>query len=308
MPTSPVYATPEGTHPLPHSSHLLANPYSSVPVPITSAEYSSIQQRAVSGRQSGFATISRTPSIPNGDLIKSMEEEMGHSTTHTIQPRLESGNSMPARPVVSTFTSPQPSAFCKEDLQSFLIHKSQTSASTEDQTVISKGTVERTQAPTVQRRLSKQKPPPEIFNTSSESYGDIDFSGPNFSQKTSAKSHNHDNLQQQQQKQTPANSSSGETGKFPSMKKNIITNPNAIKKVNTSNGGYTPVKPSSSVSPNIGYFANGHYYDPNPIREPEADVYAPGSTLSDRSNVMSTFLGDGPLSRTPSSSDRSDDE
>lgn len=56
-----------------------------------------------------------------------------------------------------------------------------------------------------------------------------------------------------------------------------------------------------SKSKSVGYFANGRYYDPNPM--PETEVYAPASSYSDRSTApLSTFMPDRPRSRSLSSS------
>nr|KAG5710392.1 hypothetical protein BaRGS_022210 [Batillaria attramentaria] len=55
-----------------------------------------------------------------------------------------------------------------------------------------------------------------------------------------------------------------------------------------------------------GYFANGRYYDPNPM--PQTEVYAPASSYSDRSTApLSTFIPDRPRSRSLSSSEPSSD-
>ena len=54
----------------------------------------------------------------------------------------------------------------------------------------------------------------------------------------------------------------------------------------------------------VGYFANGRYYDPNPM--PHTEVYAPASSYSDRSTApLSTFVPDRPRSRSLSSSEAS---
>ena len=88
-------------------------------------------------------------------------------------------------------------------------------------------------------------------------------------------------------------------GKLRKNSSHIITNPKAMKK-SSSSVSSKPLK-SPTSAPNIGYFANGHYYDPNPMPvTSDPEVYAPGSNYSDRSNVMSTFLGDLPISRTAS--------
>ena len=78
-------------------------------------------------------------------------------------------------------------------------------------------------------------------------------------------------------------------------------------------GGYahpvvTPNRQASEVSKprnkSMGYFANGRYYDPNPM--PQTEVYAPVSSYSDRSTApLSTFIPDRPRSRSLSSSERS---
>ena len=95
-------------------------------------------------------------------------------------------------------------------------------------------------------------------------------------------------------------------------KKNIITNPNAIQ----GSSSFASVlglggkkSKQATPAPTTGYFANGHFYDPNPmpVEAVDGEVYAPGSNYSDHSNVMSTFLGDLPRSRSPSSSNRSED-
>ncbi|KAK7113582.1 uncharacterized protein [Littorina saxatilis] len=63
-------------------------------------------------------------------------------------------------------------------------------------------------------------------------------------------------------------------------------------------------KSSKPKNKSIGYFANGRYYDPNPMPEPE--VYAPASSYSDRSTAhLSTFIPDRPRSRSLSSSEAS---
>nr|XP_022314184.1 uncharacterized protein LOC111118831 isoform X1 [Crassostrea virginica]XP_022314185.1 uncharacterized protein LOC111118831 isoform X1 [Crassostrea virginica] len=55
------------------------------------------------------------------------------------------------------------------------------------------------------------------------------------------------------------------------------------------------VSSSKSNDSSLGYFRNGHYYDPGP----NPDVYAPASSYSDRSTkLLSTFQSD--LRRTPS--------
>ena len=97
-----------------------------------------------------------------------------------------------------------------------------------------------------------------------------------------------------------------------SSKKNIITNPNAMKGSPSFASALGAVgKKSKQAMPltTKGYFANGHFYDPNPMPMDVVDgeVYAPGSNYSDHSNIMSTFLGDLPRSRTPSSSNHSED-
>lgn len=54
----------------------------------------------------------------------------------------------------------------------------------------------------------------------------------------------------------------------------------------------------------VGYFANGRYYDPNPM--PQCDVYAPASSYSDRStNRLSTFVPNHPRSHSLSTSESS---
>ncbi|KAL8593221.1 hypothetical protein ACOMHN_009876 [Nucella lapillus] len=56
-----------------------------------------------------------------------------------------------------------------------------------------------------------------------------------------------------------------------------------------------------SKNKSVGYFANGRYYDPNPM--PQTEVYAPASSYSDRSTApLSTFMPDRPRSRSLSSS------
>lgn len=79
-----------------------------------------------------------------------------------------------------------------------------------------------------------------------------------------------------------------------------------------SKGGYSrpSVPPTNSMNrtrrKDKGYFANGRYYDPNPMPQPE--VYAPASSYSDRSTApLSTFIPDRPRSRSLSTSECSSD-
>lgn len=80
---------------------------------------------------------------------------------------------------------------------------------------------------------------------------------------------------------------------------------------NNGKGGYArptinrqTSETSKPRSKSIGYFANGRYYDPNPM--PQTEIYAPASSYSDRSTApLSTFVPDRPRSRSLSSSEGS---
>ncbi|ESO84157.1 hypothetical protein LOTGIDRAFT_155482 [Lottia gigantea] len=68
--------------------------------------------------------------------------------------------------------------------------------------------------------------------------------------------------------------------------RNIYSKTNNVKKLVNN------VKGRGTV-PQMGYFSNGRYYDPNPNK----DVYAPTSSYSDRSTgPLSTFIADRPHS------------
>lgn len=75
----------------------------------------------------------------------------------------------------------------------------------------------------------------------------------------------------------------------------LLPDKNRTKKETVQKLTQNPISSSKSNDSSLGYFRNGHYYDPGPNPE----VYAPASSYSDRSTkLLSTFQSD--LRRTPS--------
>ncbi|XP_011454463.3 uncharacterized protein [Magallana gigas] len=75
----------------------------------------------------------------------------------------------------------------------------------------------------------------------------------------------------------------------------LLPDKNRTKKETVQKITQNPISSSKSNDSSLGYFRNGHYYDPGPNPE----VYAPASSYSDRSTkLLSTFQSD--LRRTPS--------
>ncbi|CAL1528969.1 unnamed protein product [Lymnaea stagnalis] len=307
-PVGPIYMTPESNQP--DVYQVTATPYSTVPVPLaTQSSYQSntlpkksaekSYQSNTLGRKSGFATINRAPSVANAALLCSLEA--GEKNMLSLTP--------PEQP-----SPPQPisNGKVREDLQIFLINirgvpstvaNTRGLPSTVTNTRGLPSTVANTNADVVDGSyitsaydVGSVKTLPILGKKNSA--GNINKPvrnlGSNFISQTNTFSQ-----PAGAQKVSVFKPSLGGTSQ-PSAKKNIITNPNTVNKSATLGG-----KNSKYAVPNIGYFANGHYYDPNPMPDPDTEVYAPGSSYSDRSNVMSTFLGDIP--RSISSSDQSED-
>lgn len=75
----------------------------------------------------------------------------------------------------------------------------------------------------------------------------------------------------------------------------LLPDKNRTKKDAVQKITQNPISSSKSNDSSLGYFRNGHYYDPGPNPE----IYAPASSYSDRSTkLLSTFQSD--LRRTPS--------
>lgn len=283
-PINPVYAMPEKGQGLDMSTSsmqgVVATPYSTVPVPLSQdgqQQHQQEQHHYGTGKRPGFATISRARYKPDSDLIRALEAEFNSANPV----------SDPPDPVaVSQYN--QNSGFKRKDLQSFLIHSGEKSEvsntidhNVENTTQTSETFVFTDQNSTGHHTLNselkeKLKNRASIFQLNSP------FSTSSQSAQPVAATNGHQLSSQQ------------------SGKKNIITNPNAHKKASTLGSRHTKY-----AVPSVGYFANGRYYDPNPMPCPDSEVYAPGSTYSDHSNAMSTFLGDLPRSGSASSSDHS---
>ncbi|CAG5115974.1 unnamed protein product, partial [Candidula unifasciata] len=277
-PGHPVYATPERSqlHDSSASSvQGMATPYSTVPIPVLESDQQ--HHHYGTGKRPGFATISRARAKPNSDFIRALEAELNSTDSVSVS----------KEPVAA---SQQPnSGFRREDFQNFLIH----SAEKSDLRNAFNHSTERSQQ-TSSRPLIIKKQSSEL-NLNSELKEKLK----NRINKPEAKSHLILSAQKLQSNQAKEDLT---IGSQQSAKKNIITNPNLVKKSNSQSS-----KHSKYATPNYGYFANGHYYDPNPMPHLEAEVYAPGSSYSGHSNAMSTFLGDLPRSRSASSSDQSED-
>ncbi|RUS79809.1 hypothetical protein EGW08_012408, partial [Elysia chlorotica] len=278
-PMSPVYATPDGStdqgFPLPTLSQ--ATPYSSVPVPCTPIH----QDVSDPVAKSGFATISRTPSIPNGVIVKSLDEDPG---------RESQWNNTGAN-------SDEENKFNTFGRRNKLVQRH-----FEDS--VGTGT------PVLRGHNPASLPRPVStpnFGRGLEQYFQAGSSADSpVDQKTNFAAGKRPISQTYSipHKQHPSQPS----------KKNIITNPKAVKgspSFSTAASLGAVGKKSKQAVPltNKGYFANGHFYDPNPmpVDVVDGEVYAPGSNYSDHSNIMSTFLGELPRSRTPSSSNNSED-
>lgn len=277
-PSHPVYATPERSQLHDSSTSSIqgvATPYCTVPIPLTEGEQQ--QHHYGTGKRPGFATISRARAKPNSDFIKALEAEL--NTTDSV-----------SKPENSVPVSPHPSSgFRREDLQNLLIHSAEKSDF--------RNTFNHSQ------EINQQTSSKPLATNNQNSGLNLNFELKeklkNRINKPEAKSPFLINAQKLQLKQI-ADDLTIRSQK--STKKNIITNPNVVKKSNSQSSRH-----SKYATPNFGYFANGHYYDPNPMPNSEAEVYAPGSSYSDQSNAMSTFLGDLPRSRSASSSGQSED-
>ncbi|XP_012945472.1 uncharacterized protein LOC101847162 [Aplysia californica] len=276
-PTSPVYATPDSSQG--HSSPIppaVASPYSSVPVPVNHGTFGR-------SKRPGFATISRTPSVPNGALIRSLEAD--DNIQNIFAGKAESNPGAESR--TSTFLR-------REDFQSFLIDGGEKSEAHNS---------------SLERSSNKENLASESVQTISKVDG-FDGEAVVEMRKRTLKP-NQPAADRPVPAQKPARAKypgaappGGGIESAKSVKKNIITNPNAIKKSSSLTAKHGK---ASTSAPTMGYFANGHYYDPNPMPVQDGELYAPGSSYSDRSNVMSTFLGDLPNSRSPSASSCEDD-
>ncbi|GFO38143.1 hypothetical protein PoB_006464800 [Plakobranchus ocellatus] len=357
-PISPVYATPDGStdqgFALPTLGPGQATPYSSVPVP-----YGQVQQEPgyattnnhTAARKPGFATISRTPSIPNGALLQNLEfshprEETVTSFDHPEPAQLQT----PQSDNDQHNSSQEVVRLRREEFRNFLItNRDSPSAQPqvsrvddlEGETVITGGDgedldhgsqglndeveeenkfntfgrsnklnhIEDTDTPVLRNHKTNPRTLPRPLSTPNFGLGTEQYySGgdqgspivqnfhPVFSKRPVSQTYS---IPQKQHHCQPLSTS----------KKNIITNPNAIKSTSFSSlSGKGGKKSQEPVLPATGYFANGRFYDPNPMPGDVVDgeVYAPGSNYSDRSNVMSTFLGDLPRSRSASSSNHSE--
>ncbi|GFR65664.1 hypothetical protein ElyMa_001952300 [Elysia marginata] len=366
-PLSPVYATPDGStdqgFPLPALGQ--ATPYSSVPVPLTPGH---VDEPAV--RKSGFATISRTPSIPNGVIVKNLEFSQPREETLTPV-NLEASYQEPA-PSVANHHQPHVDTepvvrLRREEFRNLLItnnkdlpsqqHQPQQRISSVDdlegETVITGGEGESLDRESLDRQNNKlgscneneeaeeeeakfntfgrknkldrshvEKADRPVLRSHKSRSLPRPLSTPNFG--LSLEQYFHSDRSQSPADEKPAKRPMSHTYSIPhkhprqqALKKNIITNPNAVKGSNSSFAavlgaavGKKSKQLTAAPANTRGYFANGHFYDPNPmpvVDSVDGEVYAPGSNYSDHSNIMSTFLGDAPRSRSPSSSNQSEE-
>ncbi|XP_059167794.1 uncharacterized protein LOC131949820 [Physella acuta] len=268
------------------------------------------------GRKSGYATINRASSVTNAALIRALESDHCDTLTYPSHPDPEVVTREPDDYPITTYqpkhevTHRTSSVLSREDLQNFLISSSRQKSNKSTQGVrsgydftdmtspqISSPALQNSpqisspalhNSPQISNPTLKHVHSPQISNPTLENVNRFREAESTYPVKTSKKPPIPPKPSSLQQDNSVVS--------YPSIKKNIITNPNAIKKSNSL---------SKYAVPNIGYFANGHYYDPNPMPRTDSEVYAPGSNYSDRSIVMSTFLGDQPPSE--SCSDQSED-
>ena len=285
-----MYATPDSNQSQsPQTSAAVASPYSSVPVPVNHGTFGR-------NKRPGFATISRFPSVPNGALIRSLEAD--DNIINIFSGNLEKGSTLPNPKRTSTFLAQQ-------DLQSFLINspdKVECDNVIENNTNIDRESFE--PVPTVSSFVPMTSVP-KIPNSVEMNESIVIKNSPQSPVRIRT---NHQLTAGSSNKpavpKKPA-TLNRHSDIFEGVKKNIITNPKALKKSHSM--ASKPLKTVASA-PNIGYLANGGYIDPNPMPERQPEIYAPGSSYSDRSNVMSTFLGDLPLSQPGSSAGSFRDE
>ncbi|XP_013063404.2 uncharacterized protein LOC106052551 [Biomphalaria glabrata] len=264
---SPVYMTPESSHmelPLTSGKPLNSNMPLNSAVPVTSP-YSTCQVPQTSEKQQLTNTLGRKSGFATINRATSVTNAALLSSIEADEKKFGIHSENTGTQPASP---PSSSGFSLEDLQIFLINAPVASTLGNQPDIISGYNT----LPNLGKRNASNK-----TNRHSFSKDKVEANGSIYS--------NPQKLNMFNPVQPPA-----------TQKKNIITNAKTASLGRKAGANYSV--------PSIGYFANGHYYDPNPMPIVEPEIYAPGSTYSDRSNVMSTFLGD--LPHSISSSDESD--